>query len=170
MELLIICLEVFFARIGDVTLATIRTIMTVKGRKGIASILGFCELFIWFLVVRTALNVDSDSLWICFAYAGGYAAGTFLGGTLASVFIKGNLTIQVITSLRNDETIETIRSNGYAVSVIDVKGQNDTLKYMLYVEIDKKKLTEFKKLIKSLDDKAFIVVNETKLVENGFFK
>lgn len=170
MNLFVICLVVFLGRICDVTLATIRTIMTVKGRKGIASLLGFCELFIWFLIVRTALNVDSNSLWICFAYAGGYALGTFLGGTLANILIKGNLTIQVITSSRNDETIETIRANGYAVSIIDVKGQNDTLKYMLYVEINKKKLTEFKKLIKSLDDKAFIVVNETKLVENGFFK
>ena len=41
---------------------------------------------------------------------------------------------------------------------------------MLFMEIDKKKLEKLKKLIKSLDSRAFMVVNETKLVENGFFK
>lgn len=38
------------------------------------------------------------------------------------------------------------------------------------MEIDKKKINQLKYLIKSLDSKAFVVVNETKMVENGFFK
>ena len=33
MELFILCIKVFFGRIFDVSLGTIRTIMTVKGKK-----------------------------------------------------------------------------------------------------------------------------------------
>ena len=38
------------------------------------------------------------------------------------------------------------------------------------MEINKKRLSHLKKVIKELDDKAFIVVNETKMVHNGYFK
>ena len=38
------------------------------------------------------------------------------------------------------------------------------------MEINKKRLGNIRKLIKDVDEKAFIVVNETKLVQNGYFK
>ena len=41
---------------------------------------------------------------------------------------------------------------------------------MLFIEINKKRIDHLNKLIKSLDEKAFIVVNETKLVQNGYIK
>ena len=63
-----------------------------------------------------------------------------------------------------------IREKGYAVTVLDVKGQSEDPKYMLFMEINKNKLTKLKDLIRSLDEKAFIVVNETKLVQNGYLK
>ena len=45
-----------------------------------------------------------------------------------------------------------------------------SLVYMLFIEIDKKNLSHVTSIIKKLDKKAFIVVNETKLVQNGFIK
>ena len=41
---------------------------------------------------------------------------------------------------------------------------------MLYMEINKKNLSEIKDFIKKIDENAFIVVSETKLVQNGFIK
>ena len=43
-------------------------------------------------------------------------------------------------------------------------------KYMLFIEINKKDFLKLKRLIKKLDDKAFVVVSETKYVQNGYFK
>ena len=40
---------------------------------------------------------------------------------------------------------------------------------MLFIEIDSSKYKELTKLIKKLDKNAFIVVNETKYVHNGYF-
>ena len=51
MELLILCLKVFLVRILDVSLGTMRTIVMVKGKTLIASLIGFVELLIWFLIV-----------------------------------------------------------------------------------------------------------------------
>lgn len=169
MELLLLCLKVFFARITDVSLGTVRTIVTVKGKKFYASLIGFVEVFIWFIVVKDALNTTLDSIFIPLSYALGYATGTYIGGLLAEKLISGNLTLQVILSNNSDEVVDEIRSNNFAVSVIDVKGRTkEEAKYMLFIEINKKRLRELKSLIKKLDDKAFIVVNETKSVQNGY--
>ena len=171
MELLLLCIKVFCVRILDVSLGTIRTIMTVKGKAHIASMIGFLEVLVWFLVVREALNTDMDSIWIAVSYAGGFATGTYIGSFLSNKFIRGNFGVQVILSKNDNKIVDTIRKEGYAVSVIDVKGQEqDKEKYMLFIEIDKRRFNHLKNLIKDLDERAFIVVNETRMVQNGYFK
>lgn len=167
--LLLTCLKIFFVRILDVSLGTFRTILIVKGKKVIASAVGFVEVAIWFAIVREALNVSNASIWIIIAYAGGFATGTFIGSFLSERFIEGNFGVQVITN--KHDLIQILRDNGYGVSVIDIKGQNtEKEKYMLFIEINKKKFEHLRKMIKSHDQKAFIVVNETKYVQNGYFK
>ena len=169
--MIILCIQIFLVRILDVSLGTIRTILTIKGKNTQASLVGFFEVLVWFIIVKEALNTDESSLWIAISYAGGFATGTYIGGIISDYFITGKLAVQVITSSQNDDIIKIIREHGYGVSVIDAKG-NDKKdgKYMLFIEINKKRLNHLKNLIKTLDERAFVVVNETKLVENGYFK
>lgn len=170
MTILLLCIKVFTVRIFDVSLGTLRAIVTIKGSAKLAALIGFFEITIWFLVVREALNTPETSIFIAFAYAGGFAIGTLVGSFLSNKFINGKLTLQIITSDNNEEIVTSIRKAGYAVTVLDVKGRDDVKKNMLYMEINKKRLSHLKKLIKDLDEKAFIVVNETKIVVNGYFK
>ena len=41
---------------------------------------------------------------------------------------------------------------------------------MLFVEINNKSFNKLKHKVKEIDPKAFIVVNETKYVQNGYIK
>jgi len=166
--MILLCIKIFFARILDVSLGTVRTIFTVKGKNFIASMIGFIEICIWFTIVREALNTDETSLWIMFSYAAGYATGTYIGGILSNKIIKTNFSVQVITD--NINLAELLRKEGYAVSLINIKGQAEADKYMLFIEIRHKNLDHLKEFIRKNDNKAFIVVNETKYVQNGFIK
>ena len=168
MTLFILCLKIFFARILDVSLGTVRTIFTVKGKNLYAAMIGFIEICIWFTIVREALNTDETSILIMISYAAGYATGTYIGGKLSNKVIKGTLSVQVITS--DEKLANTIRENGFAVSVMNIKGQEEIDKYMLYIEVNNKSYEQLKTLIRKNDNKAFIVVNETKFVQNGFIK
>lgn len=170
MELFILCVKIFFVRILDVSLGTVRMIITVKGNKLVASLIGFFEILVWFLIVKEALNTTETSIFIALSYSLGYATGTYIGGFLSDKFVSGTLSVQVVLSNDNHKIVDKIREEGFAVSVVNVKGKEDHDKYMLFMEIDKKKINQLKYLIKSLDSKAFVVVNETKMVENGFFK
>lgn len=169
MELFILCIKIFCARIMDVSLGTVRTVLTVKGKKGYASLIGFVEVLIWFIIVQEAMNTELTSIFIAISYAGGYATGTYIGGFISQKFIPGNFGVQIITSVKKSSMIEALRKEGYAVSVINVKGQEED-KLMLFIEIDKKRFDHLQTIVKELDEKAFLVVNETKMVQNGYFK
>ena len=173
MELLLLCLKIFFFRIIDVSLATFRTIVIVKGRALLASLIGFVETTIWFLIVREALLYagSDNNIFVALAYAGGFASGTFLGGILAKKFINVNLTVQVVTSSKDDDMLEEIRAAGYAITVLDINNSRfGKKKYMLFCEIMNSQLNNFKSLIYSLDKRAFVMVQETKYVYNSFQK
>ena len=94
--LIILCIKIFLARILDVSLGTFVTILTVKGQRVSAAILGFIDVLIWFLVVKEALNTNINSIWIAISYAGGYATGTFIGTTLSINLINGKILVQVV--------------------------------------------------------------------------
>ncbi len=168
MNTFLLCIKIFCARLIDVSLGTFRTINTVKGRDLIASLIGIVEITVWFLVVKEALNTTNNSVFIVISYALGFAVGTYIGGKISKVFIKSNLEVQVILSSKDDNIVSEIRKNGYGVTAIDVKGSKD-VKYMLYIQIRDNTLEKLKRLVRKLDNKAFIVVNETKYVENGYF-
>ena len=169
MELFLLCLKIFGARILDVSLGRLRMMITVKGKNLYASLVGFFEIFVWFIVVREALNTDETSIWIAIAYALGFATGTYIGGLLSKKFISGNLSVQVITDNAYPDMVDKLRNEGYGVTVIDVEGKDkEQEKNMLFIEISNKSFNHLQKIVKQIDHDAFIVVNETKYVLNGF--
>ena len=161
------CFKIFSARILDVSLGTIRTVFTVKGKSLIAASIGFIEVFIWFIVAREALSSNEVSIFIAIAYSLGYATGTYIGGILSKILIKGKLNVQVITE--DKQLIDNLRNNGYAVSVIDIKGK-DSNKYMLVIGINNSKRNSLIEKIKNYDKDAFVYINETVYIQNGFIK
>lgn len=168
MSILFLCIKIFLVRIIDVSLGTFRTIITVKGKALYASLIGFIEVFVWFIIVREALNTDVDSIWIAISYSLGFATGTYIGSILSNRFIDGILGIQIITTKYN--LVKIIRENGYGVSVVKVNGKDENEKYMLFIEIKNKSLNHLRSLAQSVDKNCFFIVNETKHVQNGYIK
>ncbi len=167
----LLCLKIFFVRILDVSLGTIRTVLTVKGKTLYASLVGFVEVLIWFLVVREALNVTESGILIAFSYALGYATGTLIGGKLSNKYIITPITVQIITSIEIDQAAAILKENHYGCSIVDVTGYDkERPKKMIIIETTSKRIKELKRLINEIDNTAFVIVNETKFIQNGYLK
>lgn len=168
---LLTCLKIFAARIVDVSLGTLRTVFFVKGKTIEPFIIAFIEVIIWYLVAREALNTAGNTILIAISYAGGYATGTFIGSKLSKILVKGVVGIQIIVKESAEDLINNLRNRGFAVSIIELKndyeGKN---KDMLYIQVNNNKLKEVTEIVKEYDESAFIVVNETKLIQNGLIK
>lgn len=169
--MLLTCLEIFFARIVDVSISTFRTMIMVKKKSYITPILAFLEVFIWFMAARKALNTDINSIFIPIFYSLGYATGTYLGGFLSRKFIKNVNSVEVITKRNNKKLIDGLRKKNYGISIIELKNPYDEVqKDLILIDVKSKSTNEVIKLIKSIDSDGFIVVRDTKVVHNGYFR
>ena len=162
MHILLSCLTIFCCRIIDVSLGTIRTILTVKERTLLSSIIGFMEVFIWYIIVKDALTGDTPVLLTAISYAGGYATGTFVGGKLAGALVSGQVTMQVVTSHRDPEILAYLRSFGYGLTVLNVEaGRDGVPKHLILSTIDRKQVRIFRDNIERVDPKAMIMIQST---------
>src|SRR5574344_1367331 len=132
MELVLLCIEIFFARILDVSIGVVRTIELIKNHTSKAVILAFFEVFIWFIVARQAINTNEFSLIVAFFYSLGYATGTFVGAFISENFIDGVVGVQIVTSKGSVNNINQIKKRGYGVSSITLDNSN---KKMIFIEV-----------------------------------
>ena len=63
---------IFFARVFDVTLGTVRIIFIARGKKFLAPLLGFVETFVWIVVVSQIVK-SINGIWAFVGYAAGFA-------------------------------------------------------------------------------------------------
>lgn len=164
METILLCLKVFFARLLDVSIGSVRMIFLVKQKNLIAGILAFVEIVIWFLVAKEVLTRTETNLLVIACYAGGYACGTYIGGLINRYLVKGTLTAMVIIKNESSHLIETLRDAHYGVSVMKLEEE----KMLLIIEFKKKNLKKLKALIKQNDNNAFLIINESLHTENGY--
>ena len=161
MSLFFTCIKIFFARILDVSLNTIRTTFVLRGKTSIVAIIAFLEITIWFLVARTALNTELN-LFIELSYSGGYTMGTIIGTVFTNKFIRTNIEILVISD--KIRSIKKIKDNNFGATIIN----KDNNRVIFIINTTKKRLDELTSLISELDNKAFITVKETRTIINGY--
>ena len=80
-------LLIFIARIGDVSMGTMRMISVMRGHRSRAVVLGFFEIIIW-LFAASGVLTHLDQWLNVLAYAGGYAAGNAVG-----MWLEGRLAL-----------------------------------------------------------------------------
>lgn len=161
MTLLLTCLKIFFARILDVCISTVRTTFVLRGKTIIVAILAFFEITIWFLVAREALNTELN-FFIVISYSGGYTTGTILGTIITHKLINTNMELIVISN--KIKNTKKIKEANYGVTILN-KDKNQTV---LLIETDKKRLEELTNLLHKLDNLAFITIKETRTIINGY--
>ena len=161
-----ICIKIFLARILDVSIGTIKSFYVIKEERISSFILSFIEVLIWYYAARAALSIDIDSIFIPISYSLGYATGTYIGTYFSSTYIKGNLTVHIISNKITKKDIESIKKKNFGITSIKTE---DNKKYLI-IEINKSRLNELKKTISKIDDSSFIFVNDTRIVHNGYIK
>ncbi|WP_278682115.1 DUF2179 domain-containing protein [Paraclostridium bifermentans] len=167
MEFVLGYLLIFLAKCSDVTLATIRTIFVVKGKKKLAFCIGFLEILIYLFAMDKVLGDMGDIVKVM-SYALGFATGNVVGITLEEKLAIGLITAQVFTGEDVDQFAEYLRQHGFGVTVIEGRGR-EGVKYILQVVLDRKNLHNFQNTINSYDSRAFVAVFEIKNVRGGYF-
>ena len=160
-------LFIFFARICDVSLATMRMLMIVRGKRLYAAAIGFFEVIIYI----TALNIIFSNLnnpLNLLIYAAGFATGNYIGSYIEEKLAVGTLTVQVITMCSPLELTEKLRAKGYGVTVIEGEGREGK-RYILQIILPRKLGTKLRKEIEDWDCDAFYTVFDARTTHGGVF-
>lgn len=156
----ILPIVIFFARIADVSLGTLRITMVSRGYKIESAILGFFEVLIWVIVVAQLLTNLND--WVNYiAYAAGFSAGTFIGLYIEDLMKVGTVLVRIITLHKSQELIEALKEAGVAITSVDGKGGFNDVKVIFSVMRRKKMNTVFE-IVKNIDEDAFFSSEDVK--------
>ena len=159
---------IFFAKIVEIAIMTMRTVMMTKGEKLYAAALGSIEILIWLNLMSTILqNIKTDPLQLV-AYVGGYTCGIFLGGTLEEKIGVGLVTIHVIADVRDGMQIaKNLRKQGVAVTHLKGEGRDEG-KSILMIHIKRRRRKEAIRIIKETCSDVMINVYDMKNIAGGY--
>ncbi|SMO87506.1 Uncharacterized protein YebE, UPF0316 family [Saccharicrinis carchari] len=160
-------LLIFISRILDVSIGTLRIIFVSRGDKIIAPILGFFEVLIWILAI-TGIMANLDN-WITYvAYAGGFAAGNYIGLLLEERMALGVRMIRIITSHDANPLIANLRSAGFGVTTVRATGK-DGMVHVIYSIIPRSKTTQVVEKIKEFNPRAFYSVEDVRGINTNSY-
>jgi uncharacterized protein YebE (UPF0316 family) len=162
----ILPLLIFCARLCDVSLATLRIILVARGMKQLAPLIGFFEALIWLIAISQVMQ-HLDRWYNYLAYAGGFAAGTWVGIWLEGRLALGLLSVRIITTEDATDLIERLRSERFGATDFAARGISGNVR-LIFSVIQRKELTRMKQIIRETHPKAFLSISDVRAVSEGF--
>lgn len=164
----ILPLLIFFARILDVSIGTMRLIFVSKGMKILAPILGFFEVTIWLLAIGQIMQHLDNAL--CYiAYGLGFAMGNYLGIVLEEKMSIGTVLIRVIPQKDTTLLSKLLRESGFGVTESEVEGMKGKFK-MIFSIISRKDIKDYIDKVNIHNPKAFYAIEDVSSVKEGFIR
>jgi uncharacterized protein YebE (UPF0316 family) len=163
----ILTLLIFLSRIFDVSLGTLRIIFIGKGRRVLAPLLGFVEVFIWIVVVSQIIQNVSNLVGYL-AYAGGFAAGNFVGLWIENRLALGTMMVRVIVAIEPEALVNVLKEAGHGVTSFPAEGASGPVR-VIYTVVQRKELADVIRLIQVNHPHAFYTVEEVRQVSEGVF-
>ena len=156
----------FALRIVDVSLGTLRTMIIVRGRRAAAAALGFVEVLVWVVAAGSALQ-HLDSVWHVVAYAGGFAAGNYVGILLEGGLALGTVVVRAIIPDEADgRTARRLRESGYSVTEIDGRGREGPVD-VLNTVVARREAARVIETIETHAPRSFVTVEELRTTRRG---
>jgi len=155
---------VFAARLLDVTLATLRHVLVVRGLRLAASGLALLESLVWILAVSKALE-HTDQPTIAVAFALGFATGTLAGMTLERFLGLGDQVLRVFTT-QGSLLADALRDAGHRVTQFEGTGRDGPVD-LLFIQAPRRIAARLTKQVRTLDPASFCVVDDVRTVEHA---
>jgi uncharacterized protein YebE (UPF0316 family) len=162
-------LLIFLARVADVSMETIRVIYISRGIKFLAPIIAFFEIVIWLLAMEVVMS-DLSNLANFFAFALGFATGTYVGLVIEEKLSIGMVILRIITTDEKSNTgiVSFLSSEQLGVTDIDAHGARGTVKIILSLvnRTDVPRITEF---LHENFPHAFFSIEDVRYANEGVF-
>lgn len=157
---------IFCLRIVDVSLATIRMLLSMRGQKKLVPLIGFFEVLIWITAVGNAVKF-LDSPVHLLGYAGGFAAGTVVGLWIEEKMALGLSALRVMSRHGGVEIAEALRERGFGVTEFPAQGRDGRME-VVYAVLRRREVPVALAQVNAWDPDAFVTVEEPRAIHRGW--
>lgn len=164
-QYLIVPMFIFSARVLDVSVSTIRMMFVWAGNRYFATLLGFFEALIWIVAIGQIMK-DISNWSSYFAYAAGYAGGTFTGMYIESKLAYGKSIIRVITKKPACELLEALKAESFGVTSLEAEGNKGPV-HVFYTVLSRKKVEYVISKIREYNPNAFFTIENVRFVNES---
>jgi len=153
-------LLIFFARIADVSINTVRIIFVMSGHKFISTLLGFFESLIWLMAIGQIFGHLNN--WVSYlAYPGGFAMGILVGMLIEERLALGKVVVRAITSENLSAILEYMVNNNLRYTLIS--GESATQKEnILFTVVKRDRLQDLINEFNASLPQAFYTIESVK--------
>ncbi len=164
-------LFIFFGKIAEVAVSTVRIVLINRGERVKGSITGFFEVSLWLVVTGTVLVGFQEDIIRCIIFAVAFALGNYVGSWMEGKLAFGLCSIQVIVSKDEsaEKLVQELRENNFGVTMIAGEGKTGPREILL-LHLKRKRIPAAIALIKSKLNNAVITVNDVRVVNGGYIK
>lgn len=159
-------LVIFGLRIIDVSLATSRLLLAVRGNRLAVPIIGFFESLMWLFAVGAAIESLNSPLHIL-GYAGGFAAGNVVGLWVEEKMALGLSTVRIISQHGGVELADALRGLGFGVTEFAGQGREGLVE-VVYTVIKRRQVPVIMREVARWDPDAFVTVESPKEIRRGW--
>jgi uncharacterized protein YebE (UPF0316 family) len=159
---------IFLLRVSDMTLDTLRVLVVMRGRKGLAWLLGFFQAAIFVLAISRVLSNLGNPLNVV-GYAAGFGTGNVIGMLIEERLAIGHIMMMIMSPRRGTAIAEHLRKEGYGVTEIPARGK-DGMVTMLNCSVLRKNVDRVHKLVNEIDPEAFNTAEDVRPVRRGFWR
>lgn len=157
---------IFSLRTTDMTLATLRMLSVLHGRRLAAWFIGFFQALVFVAGVAGVLDNLEDPLNLV-AYAAGFATGNVIGITLEARLAPGHSLLRVISAHRGNAIAESLRSQGWGVTEMAGRGMGGTVSFIL-CNLPRREVKSVRHQVVGLDPEAFVTVEHVRSLRGGW--
>lgn len=159
-------LLIFTLRIFDVSLATSRLLLAVRGDRVVVPIIGFFESLIWLFAVGAAVRSLNSPLHVL-AYGGGFAMGNVVGLWFEEKMALGLSTVRIISRHGGVELAEALRDMGFGVTEFAGHGREGLVE-VVYTVCKRRQVPRVLAQVAVWDPDAFVTVESPKEIRRGW--
>jgi uncharacterized protein YebE (UPF0316 family) len=159
-------LIIFFMRIADVSLATIRMLLIMRNHRLLAPLIGLFEVLIWLFAAGVAIQ-HLESGWHVLGYAGGFAAGNWVGLWIEGKLALGLAAMQVFTPSHGAQVAGALREIGHGVTEFQGQGRDGGVE-VVYSVVKRKDARKAMETVHALDEDAFVTLGEISAIQYGW--
>lgn len=161
-------LLVFFARVLDVSLGTVRIVLLYRGARRLAPLIGFLEMLVWLVAVgQVVQHLDRPLHYL--AFAAGFATGTWVGLRIDERLALGLVAVEIISPSDASDLVAELRDEGFGVTTVAARGLKGRVRLIITV-IRRRDYRRLARLVERIHGDAFVTVSDVRAASRGYFQ